>query len=66
MEPPLCDPAALCFASYEVLICADDDQKAIFQVTLEKDRVAIRGKSLSLVHCPADVSAIESLSVCGY
>ena len=34
----------------------------IFQVTLEKDGVTIRGNSLKLVDYPADVAAIESLA----
>lgn len=64
IEPPLRNPAALCVASDDVLVCADDERRAIFQVTLEKDGVTIRGKSLKLVDYP-DVAAIESLAVCG-
>ena len=63
--PPLRNPSAICVASDEVLLCADDDQRAIFQVTLEKGGVTIRGKSLKLVDYQADVSLIESLAVCG-
>ena len=37
--PPLRNPSAICVASDEVLLCADDDQRAIFQVTFEKDGV---------------------------
>ena len=57
------NPAALCVSSDEVYV--DDEQRAIFQVTLEKDGVAIRRKSLKLVDYPADVAAIESLAVGG-
>lgn len=64
IEPPLRNPAALYVASDDVLVCADDERRAIFQVTLEKDGVTIRGKSLKLVDYP-DVAAIESLAVCG-
>ena len=39
IEPPLSSPAALCVASKEVLVCADDEQRAIIQVTLEKNGV---------------------------
>ena len=65
IEPPLRNPDALCVASDEVLLCADNEKRAIFQVALEKDGVAIRGKSLIFVEFPADVAAIESLAVCG-
>ena len=64
IEPPLRNPAALCVGSDEVLVCGDDEKTAIFQVTLEKDGVTIRGKSLKLVDYPAEVAAIESLAVC--
>ena len=66
IEPPLNNLAALCLTSDEVLVCADDEKRAIFEVTLEKDGVTIRGKSLKLVDYPADVAAIESLAVCGW
>lgn len=39
IEPPLSSPAALCVAGKEVLVCADDEQRAIIQVTLEKNGV---------------------------
>ena len=39
IELPLSSPAALCVASKEVLVCADDEQRAIIQVTLEKNGV---------------------------
>lgn len=63
IEPLLPNPAALCVSSDVVYV--DDEQRAIFQVTLEKDGVAIRRKSLKLVDYPADVAAIESLAVGG-
>ena len=47
------------------LVCADDEKRAIFHVTMEKDGVTIRGKSRKLVDYPADVAAVESLAVCG-
>ena len=47
IEPLLPNPAALCVSSDVVYV--DDEQRAIFQVTLEKDGVAIRRKSLKLV-----------------
>ena len=65
IELPLSNLAALCLTSDEILVHADDEKRAIFQVTLEKDGVTIRGKSLKLVDYPADVTAIESLAVCG-
>ena len=46
IEPPLRNPAALCVASDEVLVCADDEKRAIFHVTLEKDGVVLFAKSL--------------------
>ena len=61
IEPPLRNPDALCVASDEVLVCTDNEKRAIFLVNLEKDVVTIRGKSLKLVDYPADVAAIESL-----
>ena len=39
IEPPLSSPAALCVASEEALVCEDDEQRAIIQVTLEKNGV---------------------------
>ena len=45
IEHPLPNPAAFCVASDEVLVCADDEQRAIIQVTSEKDGVPTRGKS---------------------
>ena len=65
IEPALINPAAICADSDEVLVCADDKKRAIFQVTLEKDGVTIRGKSLKSVDYPAEEAAIESLAVCG-
>ena len=47
--PPFRNPSAICVASDELLLCAGDDQRAIFQVNFEKDGVTIRGKSLKLV-----------------
>ena len=61
---PFTQPRRL-FASDEVLVCADDEQRAIIQVPSEKDGVPIRGKSFILVEYPADIAAIESLAVCG-
>ena len=65
IEPALRNPAAICVDSDEVLVCADDKKRAIFQVTLEKDGVTIRGKSLKSVGYPAEEAAIELLAVCG-
>ena len=65
IEHPLPNPATFCVASDEVLVCADDEQRAIIQVTSEKDGVPTRGKSFKLVHYPTDIAAIESLAVCG-
>ena len=64
IEHPLPNPAAFCVASDEVLVCADDEQRVIIQVTSEKDGVPTRGKSFKLVHYPTDIAAIESLAVC--
>ena len=65
IEHPLPNPAAFCVASDEVLVCTDDEQRTIIQVTSEKDGVPTRGKSFKLVHYPTDIAAIESLAVCG-
>ena len=62
IEPALSNPAAICVDSDEVLVCADDEKRAI---TLEKDGVTIRGKSHKSVDYPAEEAAIESLAVCG-
>ena len=58
------NPATLCVASDDVLVCPDDERRSIFQDTLGKDGVTIRRKSLKLVDYP-DVATIESLAVCG-
>lgn len=66
IQPPLSKPSAVCIASDDVLLCADDGQKSILQVTLEKDGVTINGKAVKLVDYPEHVDLVESLTVCGH
>ena len=60
----LSKPSALCMASDDVLLVADDGLRVIHQVSLERDGVIIRGKSMrTLSSCPAHIESVESMTI---
>lgn len=59
----LSKPAALCMVSDDILLCADDGHRAIYQIQLERDGVTIKGKARKLVRYPEGVYRLESMSL---
>ena len=55
--------AALCTASDDILLRADDGHRAIYKVQLEIDGVTIKGKSRKLVKYPEGAYCLESMTV---
>ena len=51
----LSKPAALCMASDDLLLSADDGHRAIYQVQLERDGVTIKGILRKLLSYPEGV-----------
>ena len=49
--------------SDDILLCADDGHRAIYQIQLERDGVTIKGKSRKLVRYPEGVYRLESMTV---
>ena len=60
METKLHKPAALCFATPGILVCADDGCKSIIQIELSRDGVTVNGKFFKKQSPPAIV-AIRAL-----
>ena len=60
----LSKPSALCMASDDVLLVADDGLPVIHQVSLERDGVTIRGKSMrTLSNYPTHIESVESMTI---
>ena len=60
----LSKPSALCMASDDVLLVADDGLRVIHQVSLERDGVTIRGKSMrTLSNYPTHIESVESITI---
>ena len=60
----LSKPSALCMASDDVLLVADDGLRVIHQDSLERDGVTIRGKSMrTLSNYPTDIESVESMTI---
>ncbi|CAH3019516.1 unnamed protein product [Porites evermanni] len=60
----LSKPSALCMASDDVLLVADDGLRVIHQVSLERDIVTIRGKSMrTLSNYPTHIESVESMTI---
>ncbi|XP_022788760.1 uncharacterized protein LOC111328562 [Stylophora pistillata] len=49
--------------SDDILLCADDGHRAIYQSQLERDGVTIKGKSRKLVRYPEGAYRLESITV---
>ena len=59
----LSKPAVLCMVSDDILLCADDGHRAIYQIQLERDGVTIKGKSRKLVRYSEGAYSLESMTV---
>ena len=59
----LSKPTALCMASDDLLLCADDGHRAIYQVQLERDEVTIKGILRKLLSYPEGVHRLESMAI---
>ena len=49
---PLSKPAAVCVASNDLLLCADDGHRVVCQIQLEPNGVTINGKLRKLIAYP--------------
>lgn len=63
--PLLSKPTAICKASKDVLLCADDEECAIFQIILAFDGVTIHGRATKITNYPENVSSVGSIAVLG-
>ena len=63
VRPPLEKPTSICAASEDILLCADDAQRGIIQVTLHCNGVGIAGTGLKLVTYPTSISNVISKEV---
>ena len=63
VHPPLEKPTSICSASENILLCADDAQRGIIQVTLHYNGVGIAGTGMKLVNYPTGISNIVSMDV---
>ena len=60
----LSKPSALCMASDDVLLVADDGIRVIHQVSLERDGVTIRGKSMRILsNYRTHIESVESMTI---
>ena len=60
----LSKPSVLCMASDDVLLVADDGLRVIHQVSLERDGVTIRCKSMrTLSNYPTHIESVESMTI---
>ena len=59
----LSKPAALCMVSDDILLCADDGHRDIYQIQLQRDGVTIKGKSRKLVRYPEGAYRLESMTI---
>lgn len=62
VQPPLSRPTALCMASDDILLCADDGLRTILQMSLESNGASIYGTAQELVKYPENVKHIESIT----
>ncbi|CAB4044875.1 Hypothetical predicted protein [Paramuricea clavata] len=61
VHPSLAKPCALCVVSEDLLLCTDDAQSVMHQLSLEFDGVTIRGNSVSVISFPDGIPNIESI-----
>ena len=63
VNPPLQKPSPICSASQDILLCADDAQRGIIQVSLNYNGVGIAGTGLKLVNYPTGITSVLSMDV---
>ena len=63
LRPPLEKPTSICAASENTLLCANDAQRGIIQVTLHYNGVGTAGTVLKLVTYPTGISNLISMEV---
>ena len=63
VNPPLEKPSSICAASEDILLCADDTQRSIFQLSLNYNGVGIAGTGTKLVNYPTGVTSVLSMEV---
>lgn len=59
---PLSKPAAVCVTSDDLSLCADDGQRVVYQIRLERNRVTINGKLRKSIACPEGIHHLESIA----
>ena len=52
LQPALAKPSVICSASQDILLCADDEIRAIFQLNLNFDGVTIHGNAVKCISYP--------------
>ena len=63
VNPPLQKPYSICSASQDLLLCADDTQRGIFQVSLNYNGVGIAGTGPLIVNYPTGITSVPSVEV---
>ena len=63
VNPPLEKPTSICAVSEDILLCADDTQRGVFQVQLHYNGVGISGTGMKLVNYPTGISSVLSMEV---
>ena len=59
---PLSKPAAVCVASDDLLLCADDGHRVVYQIQLERNWITINGKLRKLIAYPEGIHHLESIA----
>ena len=59
---PLSKPAAVCVASDDLLLCAYDGHRVVYQIQLERNGVTINGKLRKLIVYPEGIHHLESIT----
>ena len=62
---PLSKPAAVCVASDDLLLCADDGHRVVYQIQLERNWITINGKLRKLIAYPEGIHHLESIAKSG-
>jgi len=56
---PLSKPAAVCVASDDLVLCADDGHRVVYQIQLERNGVTINGKFQKLIAYPEGIHCLD-------
>ena len=59
---PLSKPTAVCVASDDLLLCADDGHRVVYQIQLERNGVTINGKLRKLIAYPEGIHHLKSIA----